>query len=118
MAVRREVHLGDAPVRYELEIFDGDVPYDPTTADDVKLLFACPDGVTYERTASVEVASPGWLVIYETTVYDAENLHGTAGRYSMQAWFKWDDGRQFHSTIERVDDEDAELRIHKNLDAD
>lgn len=114
-----EVHVGDVGTLYSVSLLEGDLPYDPSSADDVTLLFEVPDGTVYERTAEVtsDGGSPsGYRVEYTTTADDAETLHGTAGRLKIQVRLEWDDGRQFHSSIEIADDDGAELRIYKNLE--
>lgn len=117
---RPEVHVGDSPTLYSLSLLDGESPYNPSSADDVTLLFEVPGGTVYEREAIVtsDGGSPaGYRVEYTTTPDDAATLHSTPGRLKMQVKLEWDDGRMFHSSIEIVDDDGAELRIYKNLDA-
>jgi hypothetical protein len=117
---RAEIHVGDNPTLYTLALVDGEVPYDPSTADDVTLIFECPGGTLYERAATVtnDGGSPIlYRVEYTTTPDDAETLHGTPGRMRMQVRLDWDDGRKFHSSIEIVDDDGDELRIYPNLPA-
>jgi len=117
---RIEVHVGDNPTLYSLALVDGEVPYNPSTADSVTFIFECPGGVVYERAAEVvdDGGSPVlYRVEYETTPDDATTLHGTPGRMRMQVRLDWDDGRMFHSTIEIVDDDGDELRVYPNLPA-
>jgi len=121
---RPEVHVNDIGTLYRARVWDEDLPFDPSTATVMELIFRMPGSIVLTKTATL-VAGAGspaleWFLTYAVTAgagagSPPAEFHALAGPVKIQAYLEWADGTKFHSDVRTTDEEGRELRIYGNL---
>lgn len=117
-----EVHVGDIGTKYRVRVLDESGDFDPSSASVKQLIFSMPGGVLLEKTATVETGSGAeagrFFLTYTVTAASgspSDEFHETSGRFKVQGYLEWADGKKYYSNKRTTDDDGNELRVHPNL---